>query len=409
LIGADDDDFFKGRIDEVRIYNRALDEQELQPDLIPPSTPVDVDAMTEEEEEESTYVTWRDSSDPAYPDGHPGSGVSDYLYRYRLEAGSWSPWQSTLGAGFGIEGTANNEHIDLRLAARDNAGNISPIRAAAVTTTSPVLTPENIGARDPNESGDATIYSEPKHPNSEEEGSGFGGGLLLESGLTEELCAEGPNPCGKYDWKAAGRYLAKWTFPGRNNNYVDEHHNHEFQYFGGSGGDCTNFVSQALWAGNLRFMRAHGRNSPDMDANGEANETDYDYGEGSWWSAYHYDLLHKYLGKIFDTPTESWDNAAKLFNHLIEYELGYVYTGSPVRQGDIIFYDLHHGKDQEEIDHTQIVYRVTHKHIYVAQHSQAYVHTLNEIREHVKKKYGVRGEDWEWWFVKPIHSKANIP
>ena len=42
-----------------------------------------------------------------------------------------------------------------------------------------------------------------------------------------------------YDRSAAVAYARKWAF-GRNPEYYD---------FGGIGGDCTNFVSQCLYAG----------------------------------------------------------------------------------------------------------------------------------------------------------------
>jgi hypothetical protein len=47
------------------------------------------------------------------------------------------------------------------------------------------------------------------------------------------------------------------------------------------GGDCTNFTTQALKVGGMRFMRAHGRNSPRV---AWTNRHDILKGEGSWWS-----------------------------------------------------------------------------------------------------------------------------
>jgi hypothetical protein len=51
---------------------------------------------------------------------------------------------------------------------------------------------------------------------------------------------------------------------------------------------------------------------------------------------------------------------------------------------------------------------VTHKYIWVAQHSQAFERTLKHEKEHVRHKYGTRGIDWEMWIMRPVYTKANL-
>jgi hypothetical protein len=191
------------------------------------------------------------------------------------------------------------------------------------------LTESDLGSEAPTEYGNDEVSPESEHPNPEESGSASS--LLQPSLSGNEPCPAGETPCGKYDWKEAMRYAEKWTFPGRNSEYVDEHHNHEFLYLGGAGGDCTNYASQVLWAGNMQFMRTNGNDTPDMEANGEDHFGDYQYGQGSWWSGYFYKFGQP--PKLFRTPTESWDNAHELFEHLVEYGLAEPLTGAQCARG----------------------------------------------------------------------------
>jgi len=104
---------------------------------------------------------------------------------------------------------------------------------ARLVSTPPTLTESDLGDEAPIEYGNDEVSSEPEHPNPEESASAS---MLLQSNLSgNEPCPGSENPCGKYDWKEAMRYAEKWTFPGRNNEYVADHANHEFLYFGGPG------------------------------------------------------------------------------------------------------------------------------------------------------------------------------
>jgi len=139
----------------------------------------------------------------------------------------------------------------------------------------------------------------------------------------------------------------------------------------------------------MRFMRTNGYNDPDMEANGEDHFDDYDYGHGSWWEGYYY-INHQ--TKLFTRPTESFVNAQKLLEHLVEYSLvNYVPKSVPVQKGDIIFYN-EHGTSIEKISHSQTIVAVTPHHIWVGQHSSTYIATLRSVRHRVNQERGPQGK-----------------
>jgi len=187
--------------------------------------------------------------------------------------------------------------------------------------------------------------------------------------------------------------------------HEDTHYNHEFRFFGGIGGDCTNFTSQVLWAGGMNFARTHGYNEPDTEANGEDHYGDYEWGRGSWWEGYFY-----FDGQLkeFKRPTESFVNAAKLREHLVEYGLArFIPRGQPVHRGDIIFYN-EHGHDPSKLHHSQTVVAVTPGKIWVGQHSEDYIKTLRAVRHHLDEERGPEGVAWELYVYRPTHSRANL-
>ncbi|MGN0532609.1 MAG: amidase domain-containing protein [Eubacterium sp.] len=52
---------------------------------------------------------------------------------------------------------------------------------------------------------------------------------------------------GNYDRDEAIEYAKKW---------YDDANTNDYQFFGGRGGDCTNFTSQCLFAGGIKKPRA---------------------------------------------------------------------------------------------------------------------------------------------------------
>lgn len=67
-----------------------------------------------------------------------------------------------------------------------------------------------------------------------------------------------------------------------------------------------------------------------------------------------------------------------------------------------MFYDLHPGDSDYRYNHTQIVTRVTHRAIWVAQHSKAYNKPLRSVLDSLREPTVV------YTFVHPVATKANI-
>jgi hypothetical protein len=394
---------FKGKIDEVKIYNRALGVGEL--DFTPPSPPTEYEAMLEDDEGDAG-VYWTPSVDRPSPTSGAATGVSYYRYRTN-RTGSWGGWETTTVPFFEFEEAEEGAKFFVQAQAVDGAKNPSEITEGQVEVESSSLMPENVGeeAR-PGEWKSLEVAEEPAHPDIEgaeaerlkEEEESFAPQYTLGS---NELCEGGSeNPCGTYHPKKAAEYVYRWVREGN-----EEFWNHEFRFFGGRGGDCTNFTSQVLWAGGMNFARTHGYDEPDTEANGENHYGDYQWGQGSWWEGYFY-----FDGQLkeFKRPTESFVNAEKLRDHLVEYGLvDYVPKGDPVQRGDIIFYN-EHGTASNKLSHSQTVVAVTPGKIWVGQHSEAYIKTLRAVRHHVDETRGPQGNAWEYWIYRPVHTRANL-
>jgi hypothetical protein len=165
-------------------------------------------------------------------------------------------------------------------------------------------------------------------------------------------------------------------------------------------------------------LKTEGNDEPDeeLSLGGNGKNPAYQKGTGSWWSAYFYEPGQVAIGhteKIF-AFRQSWVRAPILFRHLIETGLARVYTSDPIREGDLIFFDLYHGSNTEKIDHTEVVSAVMPREegkngtILLSQHSQAKTVSLHTEFKHIRQVYGKRGEDWEAWFVRPEYTKVNI-
>jgi hypothetical protein len=395
--------FFKGKIDEVRIYDRALDGQEVRPDVTPPGQPSEIEVTSwTEEPGESSYVTWTSSIDPTFSDGYHGSGLAGYHYQYHLGSEAWSPVTATVFSAFEIPETTEGDHLAVKVWAVDVEGNSSPIKMARLETIPSTLGPDNIGAStNHEEAGD--LAAEPWAQVAT--GSGIDGPPLNPSEIdpeTEHPCPPIENPCGKFSPHDAERYIYDWTFPGKNSEYVDIHHNQAFQYYGSIGGDCTNFASQVLWAGGMKFVGTRGRNTPAEVGN------KYSENFGSWFSGWYEEPGEKHRHRLYNL-TSNFPAASKLYRHLIKSHLGIEIKHGPLRPGDLIFEELHLEDKPNEIDHTQIVTRVTPNKIWIAQHSQAYIVTLRYDRNHnLIGKHGEQGVGWEWHFIRPVHTKFNL-
>jgi sugar lactone lactonase YvrE len=138
---------------------------------------------------------------------------------------------------------------------------------------------------------------------------------------------ETKSPCGQFDAAAAAAYAEKWAVPGhdRNPHFPDRGEN-----------NCTNFVSQIIGRGGMRFMRA-GEDKTAIE---------------SWWER------ETELPEPFKwITTTTWERADSLPRHLWQYELAIIDPSNQPSgwgQGDIIAYNWYHdGKG--EFNHLNFV------------------------------------------------------
>jgi Concanavalin A-like lectin/glucanases superfamily/Putative amidase domain len=403
---------FHGRIDEVRIYNRALSSAEAEPDVLPPTAPTDFSAMLETES--LATVSWNWSTDPSSSRGAPGSGVAAYLYRFRKPGYEWSPWESSEVPAFQVEGASEGEVIHVLAFARDNAGNDSPVVSRDLTVIESPYTPEELGTPtggqgpydvSPEPSSNEEEVSESRLPNA----NSFDVHPFSDDPEDEELCAgTGENPCHRYNGFRASTYAQEWSLNGQTDAEARVNHNHKFRYFGGEGGDCTNFVSQSLHAGGMLYMRASGLDSPDA-YEGENNVSAYHHGQGAWWSIYENQEFLK-PGEINYDYTRAWAGADGLYEHLAEYHLGHILDPDEhVERGDIVFWSEEEDLSTKYIHHSQIVTKINGEGVWVAQHSINYEELLPNVLERVElKEHRLRGRDFEIYFFKPVYGAANI-
>jgi YD repeat-containing protein len=368
----------------------------------PPTSAVNFDATYDPDSRE-TDIDWEGGASPNLQDGSPGAPITSYLVRYQRDGGTWSAEQATSSPWTTLSGSHPGEDIVIEVKAVDAAGNVGAASSATLAAEESTLTIDDAGPL-PADPQDAVLYPEPSALSSAAP-EGLTAPLdaeanrLADTGYRETLCDAG-SPCGAYDASEATAYALKWFDV---NNYAE--HNYNFDYFGGNGGDCTNFVSQALKAGGMRFMRARGRNSPD----GNGRTKYYLKGEGSWWVRF---IDTPQYGTTLTLRTYDWTTsfirASESYRHLIDYGLARRLTrGERPRRGDIVYYNLH-GLDFSDFDHSQLVTRVSAHGIYTAQHSPGRVRTMAEILRSNDTTGHRLGRDWTYVYVRPLHTAANI-
>lgn len=373
-----------------------------------------------------TVVSWTDATDPPLADGTPGSGIASYNYRYELNgATSWSVWQSTVGPLFSIGGTSAGAVVAVQVQAVDGVGNVGSVASGTVTATSDSVTvasmaqgqplagetsepiypePANLGSNAAN--GDAATGSETAQP--------FGS---LSADYTETPCPNG-SPCGTYNGVAAAAYALRWDLHQYPNGLLDAapyaHHNFIYGYYGGAGGDCTNFVSQAMVAGGMRFERSNGLQSTNALPNGKDTSLEYLQGTGAFWSWYQdnppYDLV--YEPRTYDAANQ-FIRAAGSYQRLVNSNAGVAFgrvlpSTALLQRGDIIYYNLD-GTSVDGINHAQIVSGFKNGHVLVSQHSPGFTQSFQETRNTIDAN-GTKtlGVDWDYWVVRPIDTAYNL-
>jgi len=341
-------------------------------------------------------VSWNSDIDPPLADGSPGSGISIYRYRFQRGQLPWpSEWSTTPDPWFAIPNAIVGEVIRVEVQAIDGVGNIGPVTSGSASVAIPDLTTEDLGEGGEPEDGDL-----PPELADLDELTRIDD-TTIQDAYHEMLCHDG-SPCGDYNRRAAAGYALRWA----------RHRNNTWPFFGDVGGrDCTNFVSQALWHGGMRFMRAEGYNNPDAN---NSNILKFHKGEGSWWAWFQTD------NDAFGGPrqgydnTESWALVDKLYRHLIDYDLGErVPRGERLHVGDLVFFNLH-GLGECDLHHVDIISRITSspRKVYVCQHSPGRCPNLKKRKDAIEKENHGHNEiykDWEWIIVRPKHSAANIP
>jgi sugar lactone lactonase YvrE len=130
------------------------------------------------------------------------------------------------------------------------------------------------------------------------------------------FCAK-QSPCGDFDSLGATLYATFWGNPVHEN--ARNHHYHDY-----GDNNCTNFLSQIMKAGGVRYMKA------------------FNKGDGSWWYHNFFPGGQALPEEIGYEDTESWRLADKFPRHLWQYGLAHI---DPVQdpwgwtRGDILAED----------------------------------------------------------------------
>jgi YD repeat-containing protein len=342
-------------------------------DRTAPSIAGTVDA-TLDEDDGTAALTWMPATDPALPTGEPGSGVDHYEVRGRAVGGTWGAPTTVPSGGYPMldlgPRQAGNQ-IEYEIKTYDTVGNVSVASGTAIVATTDVTIGDD-GDYAPGEQGvpfgtpdigESIPWKDvdPDGENGENVSSGasaaradgkYDTGLCRDKGLS--------SPCGTYSGKQAGEYARKWALT---NNGEDR--NRDYDFFEN---DCTNFVSQAIHAGGMHFMRTQ-VNDP------RHNDPAYFVkGSGSWWSQ-----RIKTPAIIDYNRSNSWSVGWVLFNQLRDHGLARVLAkGERFRTGDIIFYWWDGRSTIDKLDHVQIVAAVRKRQVFIAQHTSDRLESIRQ-------------------------------
>jgi hypothetical protein len=99
-------------------------------DLTAPPAPSRFD-LTYDPDAAIASISWDGAGDPALADGTEGSGFGRYDYRYQVNGGDWSSWDSGAGGGFDIP-AAIGDVVLVEATTTDAAGNTSPVSQGQV-------------------------------------------------------------------------------------------------------------------------------------------------------------------------------------------------------------------------------------------------------------------------------------
>jgi Putative amidase domain len=199
----------------------------------------------------------------------------------------------------------------------------------------------------------------------------------------------GGSPCGEFNAADAAQYAEFWGNPShpRNGYYVDYGSN-----------NCTNFVSQTLFAGRVRYMRA------------------FERGDGSWW--------YRNLGSggVFGEgpsagaeDTRSWRLADELPRHLWQYGLAHIDKQEPWAwtRGTILAEDWYATDGKGDFNHVQFVVGTEDfggfREPLIANSSSQGFNYSHKPWRFVKKSIELEhGADWNRIAIVMKHTTANL-
>lgn len=195
----------------------------------------------------------------------------------------------------------------------------------------------------------------------------------------------GGSPCGQFNAADAAKYAEFWGNPSHPRNQ----HYHDY-----GGDNCTNFVSQVIFAGRVRYMRA------------------FEHGDGSWW---YFSGPPEHPSNAWD-DTESWRLADKLPRHLWRFGLAHIDKQEPWAwtRGTILSLDWH-SDGKGNVNHVQFVVGSTDapgqsREPYIANNSsQGFNYGRKRwlfVKESIGNNSGAGG--WSRFALAMKHTAANL-
>jgi Concanavalin A-like lectin/glucanases superfamily/Putative amidase domain/WD40-like Beta Propeller Repeat len=214
----------------------------------------------------------------------------------------------------------------------------------------------------------------------------------------KQVCPPGQYVCGTWNsthTEAANRYSIHYA--GR--------YNEAFYKF--SEDDCTNFVSQLLFAGGMEMLRA------------------FEKGKDSWWAK---PPLKRYAETELPPPVHSystsWARAETLYHQLRNTGVAVpLKPGQTAHAGDIVFFHWNFEPASARINHVGMIvagndhdpstemyaqhqpgrrWKMTEEYrqigIYLHEHNSSF--SATDTR---------RGDNWQWFVLRPVHLGAYVP
>ncbi len=244
--------------------------------------------------------------------------------------------------------------------------------------SAPSPTPDNPGILPPNYLPSALSSTIPAPPAPEVPTAG-----AAAMSYERKPCGSSSGICGSYNAGDAASYARRW-YDDFNGNYP--------RFFDV---DCTNFVSQALRAGGMRFLGWNAQQSSGVKVGGE----------WAWW-------VNQNAGGSW-SQTNSWSTSPGLYKHLLNTAIAKpVAGGESLRVGDVVFFDQN-GKTIDGLDHTSIIARVDKSGAWVAQHSGFPVNqkknyrTLADSKKSVEQAAKKKNTSWMMRVLRPVYTAAN--